>query len=144
MSVVIGFSSKDILMLDCDSINPNKLIHWSITKARELHSSVLINLTSVNKQLTIDQQKLPDSYSVVFGRKMSETKQKFIINEALKDGIVNLKFARMREHTGFITLRINAKTPEKGHPVPFHYIPNGDQTGVMEFLDFWSRFKNVN
>ena len=51
--------------------------------------------------------------------------------------MVDEKFAEMRNYSNLITIRVNAKNKEKPAPQIVYYFPNGDNTGIIEFLRFW-------
>ena len=64
------------------------------------------------------------------------------VQEAYKQGMVNKGFTALRQF-GFITIRVNAKNNKIPHPNPICYFSNGDDTGVMEFIDHWIMCRNM-
>lgn len=143
MSVVIGFTTADYLMLDCDFIDLERLYGWCKKRTEKYHlGSVLINRTSVSKQLTIDNKILPDNHSAIFGKPLPWQETMFHIYEASEDELVDPKFVKMR-FQGFITERVNSKNYSIGHPKPVRYIPNGNSEGVLEYLKWYKWFREV-
>ena len=51
--------------------------------------------------------------------------------------MINKKALAFRE-LGTITLRYNSKNARKPYPTIVHYHKNGDSSGVLEYLQFWT------
>lgn len=141
-NVVIGFTSNSILMLDIDKKERQEVIAFAREYAK-FHDlgSALVMLTSNSKQLTLNLRPLK-SFSVIFGRILSWEEIKWHIQEAYRLGMVDEAFIAIREF-GYITIRVNAKNLEKPAPRIIYYFPNGDNTGIIEFLKFWRICKEL-
>jgi len=142
-NVVIGFSNNNILMLDCDGKEEEEVITFAreYAKFHDLGSALVIK-TSETKQLSLNLRPLAN-YCIIFGRVLSWEEIKWHIQEAYRLGMVDEKFAEMRNYSNLITIRVNAKNKEKPPPEFVHYFHNGDDTGIIEFLRFWSICKEL-
>lgn len=142
MSVVVGFTTSDYLMLDADLKKPEEVVKWAKKYAREYHlGSVLIMKTSDSSQLDLYGNKL-SNFSIIFGEPLPWQEIMLHINNAYKDGMVDKKFVKMR-FQGFITERVNRKNKRIDYPKYFKYIPNGNNEGCFEYLRWRAWFKNV-
>jgi len=142
-NVVVGFCTDCYLMLDCDVIPLRRVVRWCRKYTKEMGlGSVIVGLTSINKQLTIDRKRLPNNYLAVFGKRISQQENRIHIENAYQDGIVNKGFRDMRFY-GLITERVNRKNYAISPPKIRRYIPNGDNEGCMKYLEWWKWNKNV-
>jgi hypothetical protein len=135
-NVVIGFTSDYLLMLDCDlkRIDEVKWFAPKFGKKHDLGSSLIIKTTDT-PQVDLFGKPL-GNYAIVYGKRKCWDAIKWLVGEAYRLGIVNKAFARIRQ-VGSITIRVNAKNEKIPPPKPIAYFDNGDDTGIMEFLDHW-------
>jgi hypothetical protein len=138
---VIGFTTSDYLMLDADNVKARILIQWVKKRTREYRlGNVLIMRTSISKQLTIDQKRVPNSYCAVFGKRLHWQEIVFHIHAAYEDGIVKKDFVQMR-YQGTVTERVNAKSDKASYPKFFSYIrvseKRKDREGAMKYFGWW-------
>ena len=135
-NVVIGYTSDCTLMLDCDDVREEVVIPLAEEYAK-FHDlgSVLVMLSSDKGQMDLDLRLLKN-FSIHFGKHLDWREIMWHIQEALRLELIDEAFAKIREF-GSITIRVNAKNDEIPPPKIFRYFSNGDDTGIMEFLDFW-------
>lgn len=124
-NVVLGFTSDNYLMLDCDSQIEPDVIWFAKAYAKEygLGSALVMKSSEGN-------------YFIIFGKRVSWEEVKWHVGEAYRLGMVNEEFADVRQF-GTVTIRVNAKNKEKPHPTIVAYFDNGDDTGIWEFIDRW-------
>jgi len=142
MSVVVGFTTSDYLMLDADLKKPEEVVEWARKYTKESHlGSVLITKTSDSFQLDLHGDLL-FNFSLIFGERLPWQEIMLHINNAFKDNMVDKKFVKMR-FQGFITERVNRKNKRIEPPKVFKYIPNGNHEGCFEYLRWWKWYKEV-
>jgi hypothetical protein len=141
-NVVLAFTCDYLLMLDCDlkRIAEVKWFAKAFAKEYDLGSSVVFE-TSCTPQLDLFG-KLLTNCCIVFGKKLSWDTIKWLVEEACRLGMVNKAFANIRR-VGSITIRVNAKNRKIPPPRPVAHFDNGDDTGVMEFLDYWVMCRRI-
>lgn len=135
-NVVLGATSGCALMLDCDNVREKEVIPLveEYAKFQEL-GSVLFMLSSDHKQMDLDLKPLKN-FNIIFGKRVDWKEIEWHIRELLRLGVIDGKFARMREFM-LTTMRVNAKNDETPPPKVFRYFSNGDDTCIMEYIDFW-------
>jgi hypothetical protein len=141
-NVVLGFMTDVFLMLDCDSkrIDEVKKFAKMYAKKYDLGSSAVLK-TSDTPQVDLFGHRLTNC-CVIFGMKLSWDEIKWHVQNAYRLGMVNRGFLAMR-YFGSITIRVNAKNKKAPRPTLIAYFDNGDDTGVMEFLDHWAMCRNM-
>jgi hypothetical protein len=141
-NVVLGFTSDVFLMLDCD-LKRRAEVKWFAPKFGKeygLGSSLVIE-TSCTPQLDLNG-KLLGNFAVIYGKKLAWDTIKWLVGEAYRLGMVNKAFANIRQF-GSITIRVNAKNNKIPPPRPIAYFDNGDDTGIIEFLDHWIMCRKI-
>jgi len=135
-NVVLGHTDDSKLMLDCDLKREVEVKEFAkrYTKFHDL-GSVAVFKTSNTPQVDLFGERL-GNYCVIFGKKISWDEIKWHVKEIYRLGLVNKGFTALREF-GSITIRVNAKNDKIPPPRPVFYFSNGDDTGVMEFIDYW-------
>jgi hypothetical protein len=135
-NVVLAFTCDYLLMLDCDMKRKCEVKRFAKEFAR-FHNlgSAGVFETSCTPQLDLFG-KLLTNYCIIFGRRLSWDSIKWLVGEAYRLRMVNKSFANIRQ-VGSITIRVNAKNKTIPAPRPISYFDNGDDTGIMEFLDHW-------
>jgi hypothetical protein len=146
MSVVVGFTTSDYLMLDADKKPAKEVVKWTTRYARKYHlGNVLMMKTSDSYQLDLFGNILYN-FAIVFGRRLPWQEIMIHMNNALKANIVDKKFVKMR-FQGFITERISKKSNRINYPQIFKYIRNGrrkrDREGCFEYLRWWVYYRKV-
>jgi len=147
MSVVLGYTTSDYLMLDIDNKRPEELVRWAKKYARKSHlGAVLIMQTSDIGQRDLQGKRLY-SFAVIFGFREPWQEIMVHIYNALKAKMVDKKFVKMR-FQGFITERVNKKNNQVLRPKIFRYITpkkrrKGDNEGCFEYLRWWVWYKKV-
>jgi len=135
-NIVIGYTSDCTLMLDCDNVREEEVIPL-VEEYAKFHDlgSVLVMLSSDKRQMDLDLRLLKN-FSIIFGKHLDFREIKWHIQEALRLELIDGAFAKIREF-GSITIRVNAKNEEILPPKIYRYFPNGDDIGIMKFLDHW-------
>lgn len=135
-NVVLAYTSDSQLMLDCDIKIQDKVIQFSreYGKFHDLGSSAVFK-TSDSSQVDLFGNRL-GNYCIIFGKVLSWDEVKWHVHEAYRLGMVNKGFTALRKF-GSITIRVNSKNNKIPPPRPISYFSNGDDTGVLEFIDHW-------
>jgi hypothetical protein len=135
-NVVLAFTSDIFLMLDCDIKREDDVTKFSkrYPEHHDLGSSAVFK-TSDTPQVDLFGERL-GNYCIIFGKKISYDEIVWHVQEAYRLGMVNKGFTDMR-HIGSITIRVNAKNNKIPPPRPICYFSNGDDTGIMKFIDHW-------
>jgi hypothetical protein len=141
-NVVIGYTSDCTLMLDCDNVRAEVVIPL-VEEYAKFHDlgSVLVMLSSDKGQMDLDLRLLKN-FSIIFGKHLNFREIKWHIQEALRLELIDEAFAKIREF-GSITIRVTAKNDSIPPPKIFRYFSNGDDTGIMEFLEFWAMCRKM-
>jgi hypothetical protein len=141
-NLVIGFSTDNLLMLDCDLKTKNEVIEFAkkYSKFHDLGSALVIKTSDSNK---IDQfgNRL-ENFAVVFGKRISREEKIWHINECYILKIINKEFAETRDFPS-TSMRANAKNSRKSHPEILYFFENGDDFGVRKYLEFWNICKDL-
>jgi hypothetical protein len=146
MSVVLGYTTSDYLMLDADNKRPD-VARWAEKYARKNElGTTLIMLTSDKGQYDLFGNRLYN-FAIIFGDRLPWQEIMVHIGNALKAKIVDKKFVKMR-FQGFITERINKKNNQVLRPKIFRYITpkkrkKGDNEGCFEYLKWWIWYKKA-
>jgi hypothetical protein len=146
MSVVLGYTTSDYLMLDADNKRPD-VARWAEKYARKNElGTTLIMLTSDKGQYDLFGNRLYN-FAIIFGNRIPWQEIMMHIRNALKAKIVDKKFVKMR-FQGFITERINKKNNQVLRPKIFRYITpkkrkKGDNEGCFEYLKWWIWYKKA-
>jgi hypothetical protein len=82
------------------------------------------------------------NYCIIFDKVLSWDEIKWHVQEAYRQGIVNKGFTALRKF-GSITIRVNSKNNKIPPPKPIYYFSNGDDAGVVKFLEFWRMCRNL-
>ena len=144
MSIVIGFTTSDYLMLDADNMTKRRVTEWTRKYRKKYHlGSALVMMTSNEGQLDLFGKRVYN-FTVIFGERLPWQENMNHIRNAYKDGMVNKVFLRMR-FQGFTTERVNRKCKRKGAPTFFRYFPDPKKRneGCMEYMKWWKWFREV-
>jgi hypothetical protein len=135
-NVVLAYTSDSLLMLDCDLKREGKVIGFSreYAKFHDLGSSVVCK-TSDSSQVDLFGNRL-GNYCIIFGKVLPWEEVKWHVQETYRLGMVNKGFIIIRKF-GSITIRVNSKNNKIPPPRPICYFSNGDDTGIMKFIDHW-------
>jgi hypothetical protein len=135
-NVVLAYTSDSHLMLDCDLKKEDEVIEFAkeYAKFHDLGSRAGFK-TSDSCQVDLYGERL-GNYCIIFGKILPWDEIKWHVQEAYRLKMVNKGFTALREF-GSITIRVNAKNDKIPPPKPLFYFDNGDDTGIMEFLDHW-------
>ena len=141
-NVVIGYTSKCTLMLDCDMVREAETIEFAISYAK-LHDlgSVLIMRSSVTPQRDLEMHILTN-LAIIFGRLLSWEENMWHIQECYRLNVIRKSFTRLRKF-GFITIRVNAKNRDKPCPQILHYFHDGDDRGTERYLAHWKMCRKL-
>lgn len=137
---MIGFCSKDYLMLDLDEQAEfiAKTFAKKYAQYRDLGSSALFETSDEYK---IDFFGIPrKNYAVIFGARLNKRQIRCFLNEALELGVINQRFYKMRERCGWINIRTSGKG-EKKPPKLIQFFPNGDMLGILAYYRFLNMTK---
>ena len=134
-NVVIGFCSKDILMLDLD-LHTEATAKAFVKSYSEFHKlgSVLLLKTSDSNQIDLLRNRLK-KYAAIFGKTLSWSEILWHIKESRRLGMIERSFLNLRKF-GSITIRVNAKNDETPPPKVVAFYRLGDVTGIVAFLEF--------
>lgn len=146
MSVVVGFTTSDYLMLDIDGHTKIRTIDWAKRYSKRYQlGNALIMMTSDNHQLDLFGNRLYN-FSIIFGARLPWQEIMLHIFNAFEDKMVERKFVKMR-FQGFITERIGEKNAKVRPPEIFRFIYNGDRKkdreGIMEYLRWWKWYRDI-
>ena len=144
MSIPIAFTTSDYCMLDADNQTKRRVTEWTRKYRKKYHlGSALITMSSDEGQLNLLGERLYN-FTIIFGERVPWQENSIHMENALKDGITNKTFIKMR-FQGFVSERVNRKCRRKAAPRFFRYFPDPKKRneGCMEYMKWWKWFRRV-
>jgi hypothetical protein len=142
-NVVVGYTCDNILMLDIDDETKDGVVDFVKTY------SMFHNLGKALVMKTSDRHRLDPlhnrlaNYCIIFGKyPMSWKEISWHIKEARRLGMIEKAFTAIRKF-GYTTIRVNDKNKKIPHPTIVSYCGEGDNTGCMKYLRFWTNNRTV-
>jgi hypothetical protein len=138
-NIVVAWTTDRYLAFDVDMKSGKKVIAWA-DEYGELHDlgSPLVMLSSEENQTDLEGNTDVNNYFVIFGKDgLNWEEICWHYGEAYRLGMINKKALDFRQ-LGTITLRYNLKNARKPYPTIVHFRKNGDSSGCMEYLRFWT------
>jgi hypothetical protein len=138
-NMVVAYTTNRYLAFDVDFRSGKKVIAWADSYGDFHHlGSNLVMKSSEEDQTDLEGNTDVNNYFVFFGKDgLNWEEIDWHYREASRLGMINKRALDFRE-LGTITLRYNAKNARKPYPTIVHYHRNGDRSGVMEYLRFWT------
>lgn len=141
-NVVLGYTSSSVLMLDCDLKREEEVKAFAEECAKFYGlGSALVMRTSKSTQVDLYGRSL-GNYCIIFGKILDWQEIRWHVQEAYRLGMVNRAFTALREF-GYITIRVNAKNNKIPYPESLYFFQNGDDTGIVKFLEHWNICKDL-